>query len=134
MVAEANGAEFAAVGADRQPSPPRWLLPLRNKVVRLPGGRMIWRIGVGVVGGAIVALGLLLVPLPGPGWAIVFLGLAVWATEFVWAQRLLNFARRTLRRWTDWALTQPRYVQGLIGLAGLAFLAALAYAGWRFVL
>ncbi|MFF1632568.1 PGPGW domain-containing protein [Leifsonia sp. NPDC058248] len=32
---------------------------------------------VAVLGGAIAMLGLLLVPLPGPGWLIVFLGLAI---------------------------------------------------------
>jgi len=42
-------------------------------------------------------LGLALVPLPGPGWLIVFLGLGIMATEFAWAERLLDFGRRTLR-------------------------------------
>jgi uncharacterized protein (TIGR02611 family) len=27
--------------------------------------------------------------LPGPGWAVIFLGLAVLATEYAWAHRLL---------------------------------------------
>ena len=75
--------------------------------------------------------GLLLIPLPGPGWAIVFLGLAVWATEFVWAQRLLRFGRGVLRDWTDWAKRQPLWVRGLLGLAGLVLLAGLGYLGWR---
>ena len=34
--------------------------------------------------------GSILVPLPGPGWLIVFAGLAILATEYVWAQRLLT--------------------------------------------
>lgn len=86
---------------------------------------------IGVVGGAIVLLGLLLIPLPGPGWALVFLGLAVWATEFRWAQRLLRYARRLLREWTAWARRQHLVVRLLLGLVGLLVLVALGYFGWR---
>ena len=52
------------------------------------------RIAVTIVGFAVLILGIVLIPLPGPGWAIVFGGLAILATEYVWAQRLLNFAKR----------------------------------------
>ncbi|HSX28294.1 MAG TPA: TIGR02611 family protein [Candidatus Saccharimonadales bacterium] len=40
------------------------------------------------VGGLIVIVGIILIPLPGPGWAIVFVGLAILATEFELAMRL----------------------------------------------
>ncbi len=116
--------------AGETPTPPQWLVPLRSWVLRRPAGLLIWRWGIAVLGGAIVAGGLLLIPLPGPGWAIVFGGLAVWATEFVWAQRLLRFGRRVLKQWTDWALRQPLWIRVLIGLAGLALLGGLAYLGW----
>jgi uncharacterized protein (TIGR02611 family) len=115
-----------------EPQPPRWLRPMRNAVRRLPGGALIWKIIIGVVGAAIVALGLALIPLPGPGWAIVFLGVAVWATEYAWAYRLLLFGRRTLKAWTDWLLRQGLFVRGLVGLAGLVLLAALGFGGWYF--
>lgn len=52
------------------------------------------RIAVAIIGFGMVIGGLLLIPLPGPGWAIVFAGLAVLATEFVWAERLLGFAKK----------------------------------------
>jgi uncharacterized protein (TIGR02611 family) len=52
------------------------------------------RIAVTIVGFAVLILGIILIPLPGPGWAVVFGGLAILATEYVWAQRLLNFAKR----------------------------------------
>ena len=96
---------------DFEPRPPRWLRPVRDRVRRLPAGAIVWKLLVAVVGAAIVLLGLLLIPLPGPGWAIVFLGLAVWATEFHWAQRLLWHAQSTMRRWTDWAKRQPILVR-----------------------
>jgi uncharacterized protein (TIGR02611 family) len=135
-VASAPQTSAVPASSDRsefEPSPPRWLRPIRDWVHRFPGGRLIWKIVISVVGTAVVVLGLLLVPLPGPGWAIVFLGLAVWATEFVWAQRLLLRARRILRDWTEWAKRQSLIVQGVLGLAGVAFLAGLLYLLWRYV-
>ena len=54
----------------------------------------IYRVVVAVVGCSVVALGLVLVPFPGPGWLIVIVGLGILATEFAWAQRLLRMVRR----------------------------------------
>jgi uncharacterized protein (TIGR02611 family) len=85
---------------------------------------LTYRVVVGVVGAAVVVLGIILIPLPGPGWLIVFAGLAILATEFVWAERLLAFARRKVHGWTEWAKAQSLLVRGLIGLVGLAFVAA----------
>ncbi len=52
------------------------------------------RIAVGVAGVVVVVAGLALLVLPGPGVLVVILGLAILATEYVWAQRMLNFAKR----------------------------------------
>jgi uncharacterized protein (TIGR02611 family) len=51
------------------------------------------RIAVTIAGFGVLIIGIILIPLPGPGWAIVFAGLAILATEYVWAQRLLNYAK-----------------------------------------
>jgi uncharacterized protein (TIGR02611 family) len=120
-----------ASAARYQPHPPRWLRPVRNGVRRLPGGATAWRVLIGTVGAIIVVIGLLLIPLPGPGWALVFVGVAVWATEFEWAYRLLQFGRRVLAAWTDWVKRRSLMVRLLLGLAGLLLLAGLAYLGWR---
>jgi uncharacterized protein (TIGR02611 family) len=71
--------------------------------------------------------GLALVPLPGPGWVIVFIGLAVWASEFEWAQNLLDFARERLRRWSEWLKPRPWWVKGLVGLGTAALVCAVFY-------
>lgn len=42
-----------------------------------------------VVGFTLVAVGILLLVLPGPGLIVIVLGLALLAGEFVWANRLL---------------------------------------------
>jgi uncharacterized protein (TIGR02611 family) len=39
---------------------------------------------------AILIGGIALVPLPGPGWAIVFIGLGMLALEFKWAENLME--------------------------------------------
>jgi uncharacterized protein (TIGR02611 family) len=57
-------------------------------------GRNGRRIAVSVAGLVLVALGLVLMVLPGPGILFLIAGLAVLATEYVWAQRALNFARQ----------------------------------------
>lgn len=87
--------------------------------------RMAYRIGVGVLGAAIVVLGLVLVPLPGPGWLIVFLGLGILASEFAWAERLLDFGKAKLREWLAWVNRQHLAVRALITVATLAFVAGV---------
>jgi hypothetical protein len=51
----------------------------------------------------------------------VIAGLFVLATEFTWAERLLEFTKRHVTRWTDWVGRQPLWVKGLISLATAAF-------------
>ena len=72
---------------------------------------------VGVIGLTVIAVGIVLLPLPGPGWLVIFAGLFILSTEFLWAQRLLHFARAKVEAWTDWVMAQSMLVRGLIGLA-----------------
>jgi len=51
------------------------------------------RLAVSVAGLVLLALGLVMMVLPGPGILFILAGLAVLATEYVWAQRMLNFAK-----------------------------------------
>jgi uncharacterized protein (TIGR02611 family) len=92
----------------------------RARVKAKPATRRLYRLVVGVVGAAIVVLGIVLLPAPGPGWAIIFVGLAVLASEFEWAQRLLDYAKRHVHRWTTWLTRQSLVVRALVGLAVLA--------------
>jgi uncharacterized protein (TIGR02611 family) len=97
-----------------------------------PTGAIALKILVAVVGGLVVAVGIVLIPLPGPGWAIVILGLIIWAIEFVWARHLLQFTRNKLRIWTSWIGRQSWPVRLLIGAAGLVFVGAVLMATLRF--
>ena len=94
-------------------------------------GRIALRTGIGLLGAILIVGGLILVPLPGPGWLIVIAGLAVLAIEFAWAKDLLHFTRRQLRRWTGWLRRRSWPVRTLIGLAGLVLVAAIIWASVR---
>jgi uncharacterized protein (TIGR02611 family) len=120
------------VRAPEQPGR-RWLQPirrLRDRIHRLPGGRTTWRVGVALIGLLIVIAGVILLPLPGPGWLIIFLGIGVWATEFVWAERLLGRTRDFVRSWAVWVGVQPRWLQAVIAGAGFVLVAGVAVAAW----
>lgn len=52
------------------------------------------RIAITIVGILLVLGGLVLMVLPGPGIVLLIAGLAVLATEYVWAQRMLNYTRQ----------------------------------------
>jgi uncharacterized protein (TIGR02611 family) len=52
------------------------------------------RIAVSIVCLVLVLAGLVMLVLPGPGLLLIFAGLAVLATEYVWAQRMLNYAKQ----------------------------------------
>lgn len=59
------------------------------------------RIAVTVVGGSLVIIGVVLLVLPGPGLALIIAGLAILATEYVWAERALNYAKNKAKQATD---------------------------------
>lgn len=99
-----------------------------------PAANLLYRAAVAALGTIVVGTGVVLLPLPGPGWLIIFFGLALLATEFAWAQRLLRFARARVADWTAWVTAQGVGVRASLGLgmvllgAGAAW-AALAVAG-----
>jgi uncharacterized protein (TIGR02611 family) len=69
---------------------------------------------VGVLGGLVVLLGLILVPYPGPGWLIVFGGLAILATEFAFAAKVLDYAKNKYDTWVAWLKRQNIIIKILV--------------------
>lgn len=71
-------------------------------------GRNGKRIAVTIVGFVVILAGIAMLVLPGPGWAAIFLGLAILATEYVWARRLLDQAKERFGQAKDAVLRRNR--------------------------
>ena len=110
---------------DRSPS------GVLDKIRANPTGRMALRIGIGVLGALVVAVGIILIPFPGPGWAIVILGLAIWAIEFAWARHLLAFTKRHVQSWTHWIARQSWPVKCVVAVVSFVFVSAIVYLSVR---
>ena len=63
------------------------------------------------MGCMVLIFGIILIPYPGPGWLVVFAGLAILATEFVWARRVLSFVRQRYAMWDQWLKRQNLLVR-----------------------
>jgi uncharacterized protein (TIGR02611 family) len=110
------------------------LRAIRQRIRSTRTGRLTLQLVIAIIGGIIVATGIVLIPFPGPGWLIVLGGLAVWAIEFAWAQRLLSFTRARLEMWWHWLGRQHILVRLLAGLIGLVFVATVVWLSVRFSL
>lgn len=90
-------AAVAAISATEPDLARRWhdhpaIVPF--KAVVLFVGRNGKRIAVTVAGVLVLLVGLAGLVLPVlPGWLLIFVGLGILATEYVWAQRLLRLAK-----------------------------------------
>jgi tellurite resistance protein TerC len=70
--------ELNAPTASRPPSPPL---------------RLVRKVAVLLLGGTVLLIGVALIVLPGPAFVVIPAGLAILATEFLWARRLLDKAK-----------------------------------------
>lgn len=69
------------------------------------------KILTGMLGWAVLLLGVLMIPYPGPGWIVVFIGLSILAREFTWAARVNDYSRRKYKSWQELLSRQPLYVK-----------------------
>lgn len=97
--------------------------PRQNTVVNIT-----WRALVLLVGLFFVCLGIVLLVLPGPGWGSILLGLAILASEYTWANRLLAPIRRRVRTEANRARGLTRRQQVLLGAVLIA--GTIAFASW----
>ena len=123
-------------GATRAEEPPDRGLGSRApaRVRANPALHRGWQVGVFLVGLVVVAGGIVLLPLPGPGWVVIFAGVAIWSTEFVWAQLVLRWTRRKVEQAARRAL-DPRVRRRNIILTCVVTVVAGVLAGlylWRF--
>jgi uncharacterized protein (TIGR02611 family) len=100
---------------------------LRERIRAQPHADLLYRVVIGVLGGLIVVIGLILVPFPGPGWAIVVVGLIVLATEFHWARQLLAHLRAKLIDWSHWLGRQSWVLRVGLVASSCALAGAVTY-------
>ncbi|WND22212.1 TIGR02611 family protein [Streptomyces violaceus] len=93
-----------------------------------------WQVGVFIIGLAVVVAGIIMLPLPGPGWVVIFGGMAIWATEFVWAQLVLRWTKRKVTEAAQRAL-DPRVRRRNIILTTIGLVIVTVLVGiyvWKF--
>ncbi|MFM9377390.1 TIGR02611 family protein [Gordonia sp. VNK21] len=72
------------------------------------------------VGTVVTLAGIVAIPYPGPGWAIVFLGLLILSQEFEWAARLRLAVMSRLNAFYSRYIDGNRLAQVVLGVATCA--------------
>ncbi|MDJ0464843.1 TIGR02611 family protein [Streptomyces sp. H27-C3] len=127
--AAADPATGGVTGADRElgSRAPQFIKASRTLHIS-------WQVGVFVIGLAVVAAGIVMLPLPGPGWLVIFGGMAIWATEFVWAQLVLRWTKHKVTEAAQKALDpkvrRRNIILTTIGLVIIAVLVGIYV--WKF--
>jgi uncharacterized protein (TIGR02611 family) len=93
---------------------------LREQKARHQQRGRAYRFVFATIGGLIILLGLVLVPLPGPGWLIVALGVGMLALEFDRMERLLEKILDRLEATSDRLPPFVKVVLGVLAIAGIA--------------
>ncbi|MGW0178536.1 TIGR02611 family protein [Nocardia sp. NPDC003345] len=110
-------------GGEHRSAPHFWRA-YRDRIARRPTLELGYRVGVAVVGTAVLVVGVITIPFPGPGWALVFAGIGILATEFAVARRALVWLRDKYRRGMAWYISRGPLMQVLAFLATCAVVVA----------
>jgi uncharacterized protein (TIGR02611 family) len=94
---------------------------------------LAYRIAFGVLGGLILAAGVVMLVTPGPAFVLIPVGLAMLALEFEWAERLLVKALQQAERARETARNTSRAQRVLGLLIGAVVLAAAVYVALRLI-
>ena len=113
------------MAAEEADDTPELLVKLRERKERHEQRHLLYRIAIVVLGFLIVAAGIVMSGpgVPGPGIAVILIGLGFLALEFDWAERLLERAIVWADRAKDRAeetSTAQRVVAGLVAALALA--------------
>ena len=112
------------------PPGPDWLYRWRMRVIgdsRVK--QIVWRTFITVIGAVVTLAGVAMLALPGPGWAAIFLGLAILASEYLWARRLLRYTKDRAQGAASAVLAKEN--RGItIGITVVFVLLAAAVISW----
>jgi uncharacterized protein (TIGR02611 family) len=101
----------------------RFVEGLQERRARHKERHHLIRVAAAIGGFLVVLLGIVLIPLPGPGLLVVAVGLAVLALEFAWAEHLLE---KTVDRLSEARERVKR--ASPVGQAAVALIGVLAAA------
>jgi uncharacterized protein (TIGR02611 family) len=102
----------------------------RSKMRSNPVTDVAWKSVVATIGVTLLAVGLVMLVTPGPGWATIFLGLVVLASEFAWASRLVAPVRARILKAVS-GRKRPRLIWFVI--VALVSIAALIATYWVYI-
>jgi len=116
---------------------------LQRRLHAHPVTALLTKVVVTLVGVVVILVGIVLSGpgIPGPGFVVIVFGLAILATEYAWAERLLQRGRAALRRASDRAramdpaVRRHRIVLTLAAFAAaagalVAYLLVFDWPGW----
>ncbi|WP_033378162.1 TIGR02611 family protein [Corynebacterium lubricantis] len=87
-----------------------------------------------LLGWVVLVVGLITIPLPGPGWLTVFIGVAIISLEQKWARGVLGFGVKAYDGFFAWYHRQNRTTRYAVISAGVAVVwvtfMALFYGAW----
>nr|ALS88873.1 putative transmembrane protein (PGPGW) [uncultured bacterium] len=69
-----------------------------KRIIQMKGVPWLRKAIVAVVGFTVVLLGVVMIVTPGPALVVIPLGLAILATEFIWAKRLLKWSQEQIKK------------------------------------
>ena len=105
-------------------------------MARLPGGTVVKRVALEVIGWTLVVTGIAALILPGPGLLMLFGGLAVLSQQYEWAERRVRPVEiRAKKAAAESVQTWPRIIASFLGACwvlgtGLVWLLRPAVPDW----
>jgi uncharacterized protein (TIGR02611 family) len=110
---------------------PEWLERLRLKIARNKALELVYRLVVLAIGSIILLAGVAMLVFPGPGWAAIVLGLLILATEFRWAEILLEPLQRLINKLASRAKDPQARGENIVFV--LVAVIAMALALWWYL-
>ena len=110
---------------------PEWLERLRLKIARNKALELVYRLVVLAIGSVILLAGVAMLVFPGPGWAALVLGLLILATEFRWAEILLEPLQRLINKLASRAKDPQARGENIVFV--LVAVIAIALALWWYL-
>ena len=105
----------------------------RSWVKKTKAGRILWRVVIGIIGGAVTVVGTIAIPAPGPGVLILLAGLGILATEFAWAGRVMMRTKEIAAKAAERTGMKP-WVKYFLISGGAVFSIIMIYLGCKMTL